>query len=104
MAEVSHGVTIADGLAGGGDDGAVTNELIAKSGVELVLVPEAQIRQGVREVAETSGLVIEGSAAAPYAAIATDLVGDATSRIGFVVSGRNIAHELFIDLLNEPLD
>jgi threonine dehydratase len=99
-----HGPTIADGLAGGGDDGAVTNELIAKSGVELVLVPEERIRQAVREVAETSGLVIEGSGAAPYAAIAANLVDDATSRIGFVASGRNIAHELLVDLLNEPLD
>ncbi len=104
MADVVHGPTIADGLAGGGDDGAVTNELIAKSGVELVLVPEERIRQAVREVAETSGLVIEGSGAAPYAAIAANLVDDATSRIGFVASGRNIAHELLVDLLNEPLD
>ncbi len=31
MADVRHGPTIADGLAGGGDDGAVTNELIAKA-------------------------------------------------------------------------
>ena len=57
MSDVVHGTTIADGLAGGGDDGAVTNELIAKSGVEFVLVPEVEIRRAVREIAETSGLV-----------------------------------------------
>ena len=99
MEEVVHHETIADGLAGGGDDGAVTNELIARFGVPLVLVPEVAIRHGVREVAENSGLVMEGSATTAYAAITSDVVGDATSRIGFIASGRNIAHELFIELL-----
>ena len=102
MSDVVHRPTIADGLAGGGDEGAVTNELVAKSGVDLVLVPERAIRSAVREIAETHGLVMEGSAAASYAAIVEDLVDDPTSRVGFIASGRNIAHELFIELLNEP--
>jgi threonine dehydratase len=103
MSEVLHGTTIADGLAGGGDDGAVTNELIAKAGVELVLVPEVEIRRAVREIAETSGLVVEGSGAASFAAIAANQVDDTTSQIGFIASGRNISHELFMELLSEPL-
>lgn len=103
MSDVAHRPTIADGLAGGGDDGAITNELVAKSGIELVLVPEPSIRSAVREIAETHGLVMEGSAAASYAAIVEDLVDDPTSRVGFIASGRNIAHELFVELLNEPL-
>jgi threonine dehydratase len=102
MDQIVHRPTIADGLAGGGDDGAITNELIAKSNVPLVLVPEIEIRRAVREVAENNGLVFEGSAATPYAAITNDLVDDATSRIGFIASGRNISHELFAELLNEP--
>lgn len=101
MDQIVHRPTIADGLAGGGDDGAITNELIAKSGVPLRLVPEMEIRRAVREVAENNGLVFEGSAAAPYAAIANNLVDDVTSRIGFIASGRNISHELFVELLNE---
>jgi threonine dehydratase len=102
MDEVDHRPTIADGLAGGGDDGAITNELVEKSGIELVLVPEIDIRRAVREIAETNGLVMEGSAAASYAAIASNLVNDTTSRIGFIASGRNIAHELFQELIDEP--
>ena len=102
MSEVVHHSTIADGLAGGGDEGAVTNDIIATHGVRLVLVPEIEIRAAVREGAETNGLVLEGSASTPYAAIATDLVGDAVSRIGFIASGRNIAHELLSRLLDEP--
>jgi len=104
MDAVRHRPTIADGLAGGGDEGAVTNDLIASHGVVLVLVEEDLIRQGVREAAEINGLVLEGSAATPYAAIVRNLVDDADSRIGFIASGRNIAHGLLVELLSEPLD
>jgi threonine dehydratase len=103
MSDIVHNPTIADGLAGGGDDGAITNELIAKSGIDLVLVPEIEIRRAVREIAENNGLVMEGSAAASYAAIAANRVDDVTSRVGFIASGRNISHELLIELLSEPL-
>jgi threonine dehydratase len=102
MSEVVHHYTIADGLAGGGDDGAITNELVAKSGIELVLVPEVEIRHAVREIAEANGLIMEGSAAAAYAAISANHIDDATSRVGFIASGRNISHELLVELLNEP--
>lgn len=104
MNQIVHRPTIADGLAGGGDDGAITNELVAQHGVPLVLVPEVEIRRAVREVADTNGLVLEGSAAASYAAIAHDLVDDTATRIGFIATGRNIAHELFVELMSEPLD
>lgn len=103
MDQIVHRPTIADGLAGGGDDGAITNELIAKHNVPLVLVPEIEIRHAVREVAEKNGLVVEGSAAASYAAITGDLVDDLTSHIGFIATGRNIARELFAEILCEPL-
>jgi threonine dehydratase len=103
MAEVVHHPTIADGLAGGGDDGSVTNDLIASHHVPLVLVPEIDIRRAVREAAENNGIVIEGSASVSYAAITSDLVDDATSRIGFIASGRNISLELLLEILQEPL-
>ena len=56
----------------------------------------------MREIVEVNGLVMEGSAAASYAAIATNRVDDTTSRIGFIASGRNISHELLIELLQHP--
>jgi threonine dehydratase len=104
MSDVKHLPTIADGLAGGGDVGALTNDLIAENEISMVLVPETAIRHAVREAAETNGLILEGSAATPYAAIIHKLVADETSQIGFVVSGRNIAMDLFIELLQAPLD
>ena len=103
MADVVHHPTIADGLAGGGDEGAITNELIARNNVPIVLVEEVAIRRAVREAAETNGLVLEGSATASYAAITDDLVNDKDSQIGFIACGRNISHELFTELLDEPL-
>ncbi len=103
MDQVRHRSTIADGLAGGGDDGAVTNELVVAHRVALVLVEEHLIRQSVREAAEANGLVLEGSAATPYGAIVHELVDDPDSRIGFIASGRNIAHALLVELLSEPL-
>jgi threonine dehydratase len=102
MSDVVHRPTIADGLAGGGDDGAITNELIAQSGIELILVPESDIRRAVREIVESNGLVMEGSAATSYAAISGDRINDTTSRVGFIASGRNISHELLIELFDEP--
>ncbi|MFI5035177.1 MAG: threonine/serine dehydratase [Acidimicrobiales bacterium] len=97
--EVVHRPTIADGLAGGGDDGSVTNDIIARHGVELILVPEASIRRAVREAAEFNGLVLEGSAATPYAAIADELIDVGATKVGFIASGRNIAVDLLRELL-----
>jgi len=99
--DVVHFATIADGLAGGGDDGSVTNDIIAAHAVPLVLVPEAAIRNAVRDATETSGVVLEGAAATAYAAIAEHLIDDATSKVGFIASGRNIAGDLLRELLSE---
>lgn len=98
MSEVVHRPTIADGLAGGGDEGAVTNDIIAQHGIDLVLVPEIEIRAAVREVVEVAGLVMEGSAAIAYIAIANGRVPD-VGPVGFIASGRNIAYSLLTELL-----
>ncbi len=102
MSEVRHRPTIADGLAGGGDEGAMTNSLIAEHHVALHLVPERAIRAGVREAAESTGLVLEGSAATPFAAIAEGLVGAPGEQLAFIASGRNIATDLLTELLAAP--
>jgi len=99
MAEVTHLPTIADGLAGGGDDGAMTNAIVAHHQIPFVLVPEEEIRFAVRECVEQNGLVMEGSATASYAAITNNLINDTSSRVGFIACGRNIAFDLLQSLL-----
>jgi len=101
MAEITHLPTIADGLAGGGDDGAMTNAIVAHHQIPFVLVPEAEIRSAVRECVEQNGLVMEGSATASYAAITNNLINDTSSRVGFIACGRNIAFDLLQSLLAE---
>jgi threonine dehydratase len=101
MDDVEHEPTIADGLAGGGDADSVTNEIVRRWEVPLVLVGEHLIREAIRRCLFESGILIEGSASASYAAIAYNLVNDASLPIGFVASGRNIAEDLLREILEE---
>lgn len=101
MADVQHQPTIADGLAGGGDEGAITNDMVRENNVPLVLIAERHIRAAVRECLEETGLVMEGSATASYAAITENYIADTTSRVGFIACGRNIALDLLREILAE---
>jgi threonine dehydratase len=101
MDDVEHEATIADGLAGGGDEDSITNEIIRQWQVPLVLVDEPLIREGLRRCLVDHGVLIEGSAAASFAAIAYNLVNDPFLTIGFVASGRNIAVDLLREILGE---
>jgi threonine dehydratase len=97
---VVHRPTIADGLAGGVDPGSITNDIIQSSGINVVTIPERSIRAAVREAVEMNGLVMEGSSAASYAAI-TEQFTNEHSKIGTLISGRNIAVDLLHEILNE---
>lgn len=102
--EIPQSPTVADGLAGGGDEGSLPNDVVASHHVPLITVPEGLIRHAVREAAESNGLILEGSAATPYAAITNHLIDDEDAQMAFLVSGRNISHQLFSELLNEPVN
>jgi threonine dehydratase len=99
MADVTHTPTIADGLAGGGDEDAATNAVIADAGVELILVDESTIRTSVRDALFSTGLLLEGSAAASYGAIAHRQCASDAAFPGFIATGRNIAPTLLDELL-----
>ena len=66
----------------------------------MLTIAENSIRNAVREGVENNGLVMEGSSAASYALIAEQLEQD-RSKLGFMVSGRNIAFNLLQDILAE---
>jgi threonine dehydratase len=97
---VVHHPTIADGLAGGVDPGSITNDIISSSGIKVVTIAESSIRSAVREGVETNGLVMEGSAAASYGVISEQLAHE-HSKMGILISGRNIASDLLREILTE---
>ena len=81
--------TLADGLAGNIEPGSVTIELVARHVSELITVTEEELRDAIRYLVSERGVVAEGAAAAPVAAVLAGLVPDGPGTVA-VVSGRNI--------------
>ena len=92
--------TIADGLAGNLEPGSITPGIIKSAGTPVTAVPEAAIRNAVRELATQHGLVVEGSGAVGLAALrAGEIPTD--QPIVLVLTGRNIAPAVLADILGE---
>jgi threonine dehydratase len=92
------GPTIADGLAGGIERGAVTVEIAAAAQIDLHLVPEDAIRAALRAAMSDAGLVIEGSAAVALA-VALHHGASMSDEIVVALSGRNITPTLLADVM-----
>jgi threonine dehydratase len=87
--------TIADGVTGSVEPGSVTIGLAARAEA-IVLVSEAEIRDGMRFLAAEHGLVVEGAGAVPVAAIRAGRVrAQPGERLVAVVTGRNIALDAY---------
>ncbi|MFZ0215325.1 MAG: pyridoxal-phosphate dependent enzyme [Candidatus Dormiibacterota bacterium] len=99
VVEVRVEDTLADGLAGNLEPGSVTPSLIAASGVELLAVTEGQIAGAMRWAFSRQGLVLEGAAAAPLAAVLDGMVA-ADGQVVVVLSGRNIAPARYAAVLS----
>jgi threonine dehydratase len=92
-AEFSHprSSTIADGLLLETPH-PVVQQAIAESGTNIVLVPEADIRNALRLLYETQGLVVEPSSAITLAHLLSH-EADLAEPICVVLTGENIARE-----------
>jgi threonine dehydratase len=103
VAAAASGVTIADGLAGGIEPGAVTVDILGRHLADLVTVTENEIRDAMRFLVREHGLVVEPAGAVSVAAI---LAGKVARRDGqrlvAVLSGRNVTPELLVAILGEP--
>lgn len=89
--------SLADGLAGRVEDGAITIPLVRSLVDEIVLVSEEQIEQAVAAAWQRYGAVIEGSAAVVLAAA---LNGKFAQRpAALIVSGGNIQPEIHRQIL-----
>lgn len=92
------GETLADGLEGNLEPGSVTVGLVADHVHTLVTVTEDEIEHALRYLAGRHGLVAEGAAAAPVAAVLAGKVPE-HGRTVAIVSGRNIALDTYAAVL-----
>jgi threonine dehydratase len=93
--------TLADGLAGNLERGAVTVDIALEHHVEILTVSEADIRSAMAFSAYKLGLVLEGAGAVGIAALRAGLVAaDPAGRETVVLlTGRNVAPALLEEVL-----
>lgn len=89
--EIPIGDTIADGLSGNLEPGSITVGLIAEHTDALVHVSETQLHAAIRWLAKHHGVIAEGAAAAPVAALLAGKVEMNEGVVVAIVSGKNIA-------------
>jgi threonine dehydratase len=85
------GETLADGLAGNLEPGAVTFELVRDHVAAVAQASEAEIEEAIRFLARAHGLVAEGAGATAVAAVLAGRVTGGNGPLVVVVTGRNIA-------------
>jgi threonine dehydratase len=93
--------TVADGLAGNLEAGAVTIDILLQHHVEVFTVSEADIRSAMSFSALKMGLVLEGAGAVGVAAVRAGLIPSSADGRETVVllTGRNIAPALLDEVL-----
>jgi threonine dehydratase len=94
--------TVADGLAGNLEPGAVTVRIALEHHVEILTVSESDIRSAMAFSAHKMGLVLEGAGAVGVAALRAGVVTpDADGRATAVIlTGRNVAPKLLSEVLH----
>jgi threonine dehydratase len=94
--------TLADGLAGNLEAGAITVDIALQEKVEILTVSEADIRSAMAYAAHKLGLVLEGAGAVGVAAVRAGLVTpDSRGRETVVLlTGRNVAPTLLEEVLH----
>ena len=94
--------TLADGLAGNLEAGAITVDIARHNKVEILTVSEADIRSAMAYAAHKMGLVLEGAGAVGVAAVRAGLVApDEDGRQTVVLlTGRNVAPALLEEVLH----
>jgi threonine dehydratase len=88
---IEVGETLADGLAGNLEPGAVTFELVRDHVEAVVQVSEHELEEAMRFLARAHGIVAEGAGAAAVAGIMAGRVEQRYGPLVAIISGRNIA-------------
>jgi len=96
---VEVGATLADGLAGNIEAGAVTFELVRDHVGAVASVNEHEIEDAVRFLARAHGIVAEGAGAVAVAGVMAGRVRPVDGPLVVLVTGRNIALPRFAEVL-----
>ncbi len=99
IVEAPKAKTIAEGLSGGIEKGALTFEIAKKCVDRMLLVKEATIRRAVYLLCVREKLVVEGSGAAAIAPLLEDKAMFTGKTVVCVLTGGNIDQELLDSIL-----
>lgn len=86
--------TLSDATAGGIEEGAITFDLCRRYVDDYVLVDEDEIADAIRFIHDSEGMVIEGGAALPVAAVLRRPAELRGARLVLVVTGSKIDDEV----------
>jgi threonine ammonia-lyase medium form len=100
ITRLTDSTSVADGLATR-EPGKLTFDIAKRNVDEVLLVSEEQIERAVATVMKECHLVIEPSAAAPFAALLAGQQKRVAQRIVVVVSGGNISLRLLSSILTK---
>lgn len=96
--------TLADSLLGGiGQDNRFTYELVKNHIDQFVLLTEAEISRGIAYMIKEHQLGVEGAAATSVAALLSGKVQAKKKQVAAVITGRNIAADLLIEICRKNL-
>ena len=98
----SAGQTIAEGIAVK-DPGKITREIVRANVHDILLVDEPQIEQALAALLEIEKTVVEGAAAAAYAAVLDNKQLFHGRKVGIVLSGGNIDMRLLSNVILREL-
>jgi len=87
---IDVGPTLADGLAGNLDPGAITFDLVQRLVSAVVLVDERQLQEAIAGIAREERLIAEAAGAAATAAVLGGRLDVSGRRTAVIVSGGNI--------------
>jgi threonine dehydratase len=106
VANVDLQPTLADAISGNNDPQTITFEYMQRFVDDIVLVSEAEIAGGIRELAGVDGIIAEGGGAVAAAALVAGRIAlrENAPHVAAIVSGGNIDRQKLSKLLNEPHD
>ena len=94
--------TLADGSAGGIEEGSITFPLCRDCVDDYILVSEQEIKAAILLILEKTNMLIEGAAALPVAAFLKEKEKFKNKHVVLVISGRRISLDKLKDILYCP--